>query len=377
MDYQGYKLIDKIMLVCKERATYESSCCPHADYYQAYLADPTNKKQLESAQRWAKWTEYGPNRRDEVTGKWVRDYEITHEPIEFEFDNNGFSLELLDCAGGSSQGGKLSFWNCLVAKDDKTFKIGINSDMLLDLLKNATFISGKCQSPLIFITQKGKVGMTTEGSDTYNQCIRDREFKNEVKAKATSKFSFGDIVSATTVEDIYLGTVTKYYDFDVGNNANRYSRDLDLRACTLTKLKNPITYHMFGNTGSYKVGPSGNYERYLFTKLSEVIEYYSSSECFSMYAYPDIKTKCPKRIISNKLELDRAQEDFSTAITSKIYNYSEFEDYVMKHYTNPDSKKALYYYLASTMFGFNTSQFDISEDLMRKIKQYGIRYVEE
>ena len=41
MDYNGYKLIDKIMLVCKVKED--------AGTYQAYLVDPSSKSQLESA----------------------------------------------------------------------------------------------------------------------------------------------------------------------------------------------------------------------------------------------------------------------------------------------------------------------------------------
>jgi hypothetical protein len=119
MDYKGYKLVGKIILVGKELRKDE-------EHMQAYLVDPSNKKQLESALHWAKWVEYGPYDRETRKYEWS----IDHDGTEFEFDNTGFSLELLDCAGGSSQGGKLSFWNCLVTKDDHVFKIGINSDML-------------------------------------------------------------------------------------------------------------------------------------------------------------------------------------------------------------------------------------------------------
>ena len=70
MDYQGYKLLDKIMLVCRDKATYENSHGVNGiDYYQAYLVDPSNKKQLESARHWAKWTEYGSYLKNEDTGK--------------------------------------------------------------------------------------------------------------------------------------------------------------------------------------------------------------------------------------------------------------------------------------------------------------------
>ena len=126
MDYQGYKLLDKIKLVCRDVAKYEEgrgrNCS--TEIYQAYLVDPANKKQLDSALYWANWTEYGPSFKNEATGRWEYKYEVKHEPVVFDFDNNGFSFELLDCAGGSSQGGKLSFWNCLVSKDNYKFKIG-------------------------------------------------------------------------------------------------------------------------------------------------------------------------------------------------------------------------------------------------------------
>ena len=249
MDYQGYKLIDKIMLICRDKAEHEGSgdYCRSNHYkniYQAYLVDPSNKNQLKAAQRWAEWTEYGPSHKNTETGKWEREYEIPHKPVEFEFDNNGFELELLDCAGGSSQGGKLSFWNCIVTKDNNSFVIGINSDMLLDLLKNASFEKGKCQSSLIFITQKGKVGMTVEGSETYKQCIKDKELMSTFKKMQTSKFTFGDKVSTATINEVYLGPITKYYEFDIGQN-NRYRCDVCYSYCTLRKLAKPVTHYLF------------------------------------------------------------------------------------------------------------------------------------
>ena len=86
MDYKGYKLLDKIVLVCRDTAEHEESHGWHdsTSYYQAYLVDPANNKQLESARHWAKWVEYGPSYKGE-DGKWNREYEIEHTPVEFEF----------------------------------------------------------------------------------------------------------------------------------------------------------------------------------------------------------------------------------------------------------------------------------------------------
>ena len=367
MDYQGYKLIDKIMLICRDKAEREESdiYCKSNQYknvYQAYLVDPSNKKQLESARYWAKWTEYGPSYRNDE-GKWVRDYEIEHQPVEFEFDNNGFELELRDCAGGSSQGGKLSFWNCIVTKDNNKFVIGINSDMLLDLLKNATFVNGRCQSSLIFITQKGKVGMTVEGSDTYNQCVKDRELMSSLKKFQTSKFTFGDKISTATINDVYLGTITKYYDFDPGEkNATWHYRYFDISACKLTKLKKPITYHLFESL-------------YRDRSLKTILDEYDSS----IYSYPDVKKTCPKRTIMGKIEMDCTEEEFKAGIMKKTYDYNTFVKKLEEScsYKDCTPDRQLYYFLGKHTFGFGFEPFELDEELMNKIKAAGIKYIEE
>lgn len=370
MDYQGYKLIDKIMLICRDMSEHEEShgYNKYKSCYQAYLVDPSNKKQLESARYWAKWTEYGPGHRDEETGKWVRDYEIEHPPVEFEFDNNGFELELQDCAGGSSQGGKLSFWNCVVTKDNNKFVIGINSDMLLDLLKNATFINGKCQSPLIFITQKGKVGLTVEGSETYQQCIKDRDLKKDLKAKAVTKFSFGDKISTATINEVYLGTLTQYYTFKTDfDRYERYSNRINYSRCVLTKLAKPIEYHL----------TEDNWPK--FEKLSEIIAYYTDKrDYYSLINFPDKKEKCAKRAVSGKLELDCSEEDFYRSLIEKIYDYDRFtEACVNSYHCSNDPDKILHNFLSTNFFGFNTKPFELDETILSRIKALGIKYIEE
>lgn len=366
MDYQGYKLLDKIMLVCRDLHTYDDGVGWNTfkKKYQAYLVDPANKKQLETARHWAKWTEYGGYHKNEETGLWEYEHVIQHEPVEFEFDNSGFTFELLDCAGGSSQGGKLSFWNCMVTKDGTEFVIGINSDMLLELLKDATFINGKCQSPLMFITLKGKVGMTVKDSEIYKQCIKDAEIKTSMKSTQTSKFSFGDIVSTPTLKEVYLGTITQYYKFDDGGDDSwRYSaRELDLRKCTITKLAKPITYHLFEG---YYVEPT----------LSAIVSYYEQSN----YAYPSIKKTCPKRTITDKITLDYSEEEFKQRVSNKIYDFDAHVSYAKDNYRTGycDKKHLLYYFLSKQFFGYGFEPFDLDPELMDKIKDFGIKYIEE
>ena len=350
-----YKLLDNIMLVCRDEDHYKST-----DALQAYLVDPSNKKQLESARYWAAWTEYGPSIKT-ASGKWEREWKKEHEPLEYTFGNQHFKLELLDCAGGSSQGGKLSFWNCIVSKEDKRFKIGINSDMLLELLKNATFVKGVCQDDLLFVTDNGRVGMCAEGSEVHKAAIKDMELKAFVKNSSVSKFEFGDILKTTMLHEVYLGTMTRYYTFDPGDNVRRYTSYYDFRGCTLTKLAKPIKYHVFDSVSTQ-------------TKLSNFSDYYGASR----YAYPDFKKSCPKRTIDGKIDLDISQEEFYKRVVNKIYDFDAYLNYYKQSYGRPQNEDtALYYFLGSAPFGYNTEPFEIPENIMKRLKAAGMKYVDE
>ena len=362
MDYQGYKLVNNIILVCKEKRKDE-----HKEYLQAYLVDPANKKQLKNARNWATYTEYGPSRKDK-NGKWVRDYEIQHDPVEYDLTNSDFALELLDCAGGSSQGGKLSFWNCLVKKDDQVFKIGINSDMLLDLLKNAVFNKGVCEDPLVFITKSGKVGMTTIGSDAYQQCLKDQELKDSVKAKATTKYPFGSKIQTTTIQEVYLGKLTKYYSFSFGDQdryTSSYRSSFNSGTCTLTKLAKPIEYHLTDYEAPYRS----------CEKLSDIIAYYFSSQ----YNHPTMLTKCPRRVVAGSIELDLTEEEFYEQLLKKAYDLNSYVDSYKNNswYSNYTQEYILCSFLDRSLFGLGTEPFDLPEELMKKIKDAGIKYVDE
>ena len=372
--YKGYKLLDQIMLVCRELPSrtdgYGINC--GASEYQAYLVDPSSESQLKSARDWAEWTESGPSYKNE-DGRWTCDWEIDHKPAEFTFENDGFTLELLDCAGGSSQGGKLSFWNCLVKKDDKTFKIGINSEMLLNLLKDADFNKGVCQSPLIFITQKGRVGLTIKDSETYKQCISDRDLKKKFNSETTTKFTFGDLLKTATLKEVYLGTITQYYTVDIGCNADRYSSYgayhglPKLNECTIVKLAKPITYHVFESISSED------------KKLSEFTDSYKSYQ----YAYPELKKTCPKRVVDGKIDLDITEDEFYTELLDKAYNFELYKKLYIDSYLvygRPpaiDENVVLFYFLGSRTFGFGREPFELPQALMDRLRATGVKYREE
>ena len=205
-NYAGWQLFDKVIIVAKAYHRWVN----HeyiTDGLQGYVVDPSNKKMLENARYWGQWTEYGED--DPITG---RRKTIEHEPEEFTFDNNGFTLELVDCAEQSSQGGKLSFWNCKITKDGHEFIIGIAANLLLDVLKSNTFIDGKCQSPLMFARCKGGVGMLSENMESYQQALKDMQLKKKVNSDKTSKHKLGHIYNTLTQSNAYLADLYCWYE---------------------------------------------------------------------------------------------------------------------------------------------------------------------
>ena len=87
-EYVGWSVYDKVVIVIKEQSTL------YEDIPQAYIVNPSDKKQMNSALNWAQG-------RNNAKVKVI------------ETSNDNFKLTLLDSARNSYQGGKLSFWNCL------------------------------------------------------------------------------------------------------------------------------------------------------------------------------------------------------------------------------------------------------------------------
>ena len=162
--YEGWTLYDKVIIVEKIVYNYNYGLGKRikTDEKQGYIVDPKNKKQLETAMSWAETKEYDYNpetKQNEIIK--------VNKGIIHEFQNEDFEIELLDSAEGSSQGGKLSFWNCKISKDDKSWIIGINADLLLKCLKSCTWVNGKCQDKVMFARCKGGVGVLSKNSPEY------------------------------------------------------------------------------------------------------------------------------------------------------------------------------------------------------------------
>ena len=250
-DYQQIKIANEIIIVERDQA-YRSWVdwrdVKGQGMHQGYIVDAGNKKMLETAKKWASYTYY-----DDSLFQLYQDYKHEHhadatcdaeaekiwkqykasakhiEGIEHKYQNGQFEITLCDSAHGSSQGGKLSFWNCIITcPDGKEFLVGINADILLELLLKNTFVDGKCQSKVWLGRIGGKqVGAFTASMELYDQAQKDEATRQSV-AKKTVKYQAGDILATLTSKSVYLGTAYKYYDiyrrhyWYYGSNSKEY-----------------------------------------------------------------------------------------------------------------------------------------------------------
>jgi len=207
------KLYDKVTLYGKKRDITKYKDDTHTwdiigEKYDYYVDDANDKNQKAKGNRWA--TTRREAGRDE---RGYRIYEDVPPTNVYTTENKDFKLAINMSAGGSSQGGKLSFWMCKITKtlEDGTViegNIGINQEELKDLLKESTFVNGVCQEPVAFYRISGNVGICTMTGEKYKQALKDRaEDETLKKAKKTTKWELGRVYKTKTMSSIWIGDV--------------------------------------------------------------------------------------------------------------------------------------------------------------------------
>lgn len=236
MKYEGIKIYKEVIIVEKQD--------PNKNIHQGYIVEPNNKSMLETALKWAKYRVYEYDEK----GNYIHNKYTDLEGIVHTYNKNEFTLELYDSASGSTQGGKLSFWNCLITcPDNKQFIIGINSDILINLLKHNTFINGKCNNPVSFGRAKGNVGAFTINMDEYKQAQEDDKLRT---LKNTTKYIPGDIVFSKTQTLLYIGEIEEYfskqslYSFE---HDNKGYEDFIPKDYALVIDNKPVKYYCYLN----------------------------------------------------------------------------------------------------------------------------------
>ena len=199
--YGGWTLYDDIILVVK-KLTNEYA------YRQAYIVDPKNKKSLETARKWGTiYTYNGTHDRTE------------EKPEELRINSRDFELELSGSANNSGQGGKLSFWNCILRKDDREFLIGINSDLLLCLLKQSNCVNGKIKQKVIIARNGSCVGVLHRGMEEYKVALADLELK-KITSKKTNKHNIGQSYKTLYKDSLYIGDIYQWFEMTVEHSQN-------------------------------------------------------------------------------------------------------------------------------------------------------------
>lgn len=164
-------------------------------YRKAYLVNPKDKNSLNNAKHWA-----------------GEDHEVVTTK------NEGFELTITNSAGGSSQGGKLSFWDCTITKDDILVDIGINASVLCSLIKQSTFINGVCQQTVSLARMNSQQCAIHEGMTEYKECIDYLNLKKSRNTKKTTKYIVGHNYVTTTLNDLYLGQFYSPVIYDRGSS---------------------------------------------------------------------------------------------------------------------------------------------------------------
>ena len=232
-DYQGIKIYKRLIIVKNKKG-------------QGYIVEEGNKGSLETAERWASWGEY--------------------VGTSFTYDNGNFDFELLDAAGGSNQGGKLSFWNCkITAPDNEEFIVGINSEILLELLKYNKFENGKLLNKKIYFgrIRGNAVGAFTDNMPLFEQAKKDEEARTK-NSKKTVKYDPGTVVSSLSEgKRIYYGVAYQYARYDNFTcsdqgyiNTNRWAsiwqdpKFADTFGACIVINEKPMPIHIYGELES-------------------------------------------------------------------------------------------------------------------------------
>ena len=195
---------------------------------QGFVVPEGNDKVLQTAMNWASSMIYP----DEGTWEERRDNAIKFDGIQHKYKNGHFKMRLNQSAGYSYNGGKLSFWNCdIIAPDGKTYLVGINQELLCNLLSNCTLVKGEVQEDLWLGKQQGNTGLYTEDMEDFKQAQLEVQAKEDMKSK-TKKYNPGDLVGTLTKDFIYIGEYikTKNYSYHYDYSGRSYESRIALHS---------------------------------------------------------------------------------------------------------------------------------------------------
>lgn len=266
MAYKGWKMMEKIDVAVKTSPSERRT-------FSGYVVERGDKNALEKAKDWAKEREYDYEKKE---------YVKTWEPAVYTFDNEGFTVKILKSAYGSSQGGRVSFLACEVEKDDIKFVIGVNDELLVDLIRNSEISKGVIKEKVIFVRKGGQPGFIHEKMDAYKDAMADMKQKADLKkAKKTKKWEIGGVYSTLTQTDICLGevfdTLEEYQEEESYNSGWRYGgrRTVTKFRKRKTPVKTLAWAHFYNFHGDKELPDT--FEKYLTDELKDRTYIYFST----------------------------------------------------------------------------------------------------
>lgn len=311
-------------------------CC---DYRQAYIV-ASSKGSYENAVNWAK----GYYNKDNNT------YE------EYTTDNKDFELSILESANGSSQGGKLSFWNCLVKKDGKEFTVGVTSTSLCELLKKTTWINGVCQESISF--------NRSQNVDVIRTC--DIKQTTSTLTKKTTKWEFGKTYGTKKTEGICVGEIYVPVQEEWesrGWRSNKKIISIDFNKKLKAELCGDyINYYKNGYPSRYELSKPQLSKAEVQSKVQAVFDKY--------YHIPDSDSYYPvfsilKNINGIPDHIDELLDYYKKVLDYKINKKEKYTDntgysYVL-NFTNKDGVLTSYHYEDSNKLYIKVVEIIISE----------------
>ena len=345
-NYTGWKLFDKVTIVAKKAFTYNYQTRNTVDsgYVQGYVVDPSNKKQLETARAWG-ITKIYEDSLDENNQPFreLKEY----RPEEYTYDNEGFKLTLCESAEGSSQGGKLSFWNWwITAPDSKKFLVGISADLLLDVLKSTVVVKGTVQDDLMFARCKGGLGMLSKSMDSYRDAIKDESTKKTMSSGKTKKHKIGYVYETVTQSNVYAGKLYRWYE-PLYDTSSRFSNKL----IGFKKLDKPIELAYFPDYYEEK------------TKLSDYKGF--GYACYMMSKLP------ARRESTNSIELDITMDELIKSFQEDCF-WKYYYSYMEKN------KRGDFSFYNYTIIGISEHSdcYTLSDELRRALLDVGYKIIE-
>lgn len=264
--------------------------------FTGYIVEHGDTKGLEGAKDWAREREWDYEKKE---------YTEVYEPKVYTFDNEGFSATILDSAGGSSQGGRLSFWRCEIEKDGVKFTIGVNDAILADLIKNSDISNGVVKQKVMFARKGGQPGLIHDKMDAYADAKADMQQKADLKsAKKTNKWEIGGAYSTLTHTDICIGEVyDTLEEYEVEETYNGWRYGSTRKVTKLREAANPNKITAWMSLYNYRgetVVPNSLGD-FLRDKLKDNYYYLSTGKPPARAKASQLKVKISDQILIDEL----------------------------------------------------------------------------